>query len=243
MERVPRAPTSCASTRGRPPSETTTWAARLTSSTCSRRTPTAPARVLPNGNPASNSSGGDYWFIYKDVLFIDLNSNSSTRRAGRRRRRGAHRLRHRRRQGSTAPRPRARCWSTTTRSTRRRPRRRTGTTRSAAVDFPTAFSKLGVDLVLQGHDHVYTRSYEIKNGAKANPDEKPGRGRGVHRSGRRRLRDGELGVRIEVLRHHQLRLERHERRGQRRGPAQPEQLLGQLGAGPGARAHVRQGRA
>ncbi len=42
------------------------------------------------------------------------------------------------------------------------------------VDFPTAFSKLGVDLVLQGHDHSYSRSYEIKNGAKANPDEKPG---------------------------------------------------------------------
>jgi hypothetical protein len=42
------------------------------------------------------------------------------------------------------------------------------------TDFPTVFSNLGVDLVLQGHDHVYSRSYEIKNGAKANRDEQPG---------------------------------------------------------------------
>ena len=41
-------------------------------------------------------------------------------------------------------------------------------------DFPTAFSNLGVDLVLQGHDHSYSRSYVIKNGEKANPAEQPG---------------------------------------------------------------------
>ena len=42
------------------------------------------------------------------------------------------------------------------------------------VDFPTTFSNLGVDLVLQGHDHSYSRSYLIKNGAKADPTEQPG---------------------------------------------------------------------
>ena len=42
------------------------------------------------------------------------------------------------------------------------------------VDFPTAFSNLGVDLVLQGHDHSYSRSYLIKNGVKQNADEQPG---------------------------------------------------------------------
>jgi 3',5'-cyclic AMP phosphodiesterase CpdA len=41
-------------------------------------------------------------------------------------------------------------------------------------DFPVAFSALGVDLVLQGHDHTYSRSYQIENGVKQNPDEKPG---------------------------------------------------------------------
>ena len=54
--------------------------------------------LYSNGNPASNTSGGDYWYIYKDVLFIDLNSNSYATAAGRRRRRGAHRVRHRRHQ-------------------------------------------------------------------------------------------------------------------------------------------------
>src|SRR6201999_3959707 len=42
------------------------------------------------------------------------------------------------------------------------------------LDFPTAFSNLGVDLVLQGHDHSYSRSYAIKNGQKANAAEQPG---------------------------------------------------------------------
>ncbi|GMA23148.1 hypothetical protein GCM10025864_09070 [Luteimicrobium album] len=34
------------------------------------------AAYYANGSPTSNTSGGDYWYIYKDVLFIDLNSNS-----------------------------------------------------------------------------------------------------------------------------------------------------------------------
>ena len=42
------------------------------------------------------------------------------------------------------------------------------------VDFPVAFSRLGVDLVLQGHDHSYSRSYMIDSGVKQKPEEKPG---------------------------------------------------------------------
>jgi 3',5'-cyclic AMP phosphodiesterase CpdA len=41
-------------------------------------------------------------------------------------------------------------------------------------DFPAAFSRLGVDLVLQGHDHSYSRSYLIENGVKQTVSEKPG---------------------------------------------------------------------
>ena len=48
------------------------------------------------------------------------------------------------------------------------------TTSSAASDFPTAFSNLGVDLVLQGHDHSYSRSYALKNGQKSDVAEQPG---------------------------------------------------------------------
>ena len=49
-----------------------------------------------------------------------------------------------------------------------------GDNKQRRQDFPTAFSNLGVDLVLQGHDHSYSRSYAIKNGQKANPAEQPG---------------------------------------------------------------------
>jgi acid phosphatase type 7 len=37
--------------------------------------------------------------------------------------------------------------------------------------FIPIFDKHAVDLVLQGHDHTYSRSYKIKNGAKAGPHE------------------------------------------------------------------------
>jgi 3',5'-cyclic AMP phosphodiesterase CpdA len=39
---------------------------------------------------------------------------------------------------------------------------------------PTAISDLGIDLVLQGHDHSYARSYLIRNGEKADPAEEAG---------------------------------------------------------------------
>jgi hypothetical protein len=42
------------------------------------------------------------------------------------------------------------------------------------LDFPQAFSALGVDLVLQGHDHSYSRSYLIESGVKQKTDERPG---------------------------------------------------------------------
>ncbi|MDR6689485.1 hypothetical protein J2X55_000384 [Microbacterium sp. 1154] len=118
-------------------------------------------------------SGGDYWFIYKDVLYIDLNSNSYATSQG-----GGGDDAHIsyvtdvvNKHGADAkytvlvyhhaiysPADHAKDADNKIRRT----------------DFPTAFSKLGVDLVLQGHDHSYSRSYEIKNGAKANADEKPG---------------------------------------------------------------------
>ncbi|WP_431279921.1 fibronectin type III domain-containing protein [Leifsonia poae] len=126
-----------------------------------------------NGTPASNTSGGDYWYIYKDVLFIDLNSNSYATSQG-----GGGDAAHVgyvtdvvNQHGADAkytvlvyhhsiysPADHA----------------KDGDNKTRRVDFPTTFSKLGVDLVLQGHDHSYSRSYEIKNGAKANPDEQPG---------------------------------------------------------------------
>ncbi|MFD3521327.1 fibronectin type III domain-containing protein [Streptomyces sp. NPDC058653] len=131
------------------------------------------APYYSNGNPASNTSGGDYWYIYKDVLFIDLNSNSYATSQG-----GGGDAAHLdyvtdviNKHGAEAK------WKVLTyhhsiyspaahaQDSDNKVRR---------VDFPTTFSKLGVDLVLQGHDHSYSRSYLNKNGQKENPDEQPG---------------------------------------------------------------------
>jgi purple acid phosphatase-like protein/calcineurin-like phosphoesterase family protein len=131
------------------------------------------APYYSNGNPAGTSSGGDYWYIYKDVLFIDLNSNSYNPSTG-----GGGDAAHINyvtdvinKHGDEAkwkvlvyhhsiysPASHAKDSDNKTRRT----------------DFPTVFSKLGVDLVLQGHDHSYSRSYLIKNGEKADPSEQPG---------------------------------------------------------------------
>jgi hypothetical protein len=125
-----------------------------------------------NGTPSSNTSGGDYWFIYKDVLFVDLNSNSYTTATG-----GGGDAAHISYVTDVVNQHGADAKYTVlvyhhaiyspadhAKDTDNKVRR---------VDFSTAFSKLGVDLVLQGHDHSYSRSYEIKNGAKADSDEQP----------------------------------------------------------------------
>ena len=133
----------------------------------------ASAAFYANGDPSGAQSGGDYWFVYKDVLFIDLNSNSYATTSG-----GGGDAAHLAyvtdvigQHGGDAkytvlvyhhsiysPADHA---NDADNAIRRQ-------------DFPTTFSNLGVDLVLQGHDHSYSRSYEIKNGAKADPNEQPG---------------------------------------------------------------------
>ena len=130
------------------------------------------APYYDNGNPAGTKSGGDYWYIYKDVLFIDLNSNSYNSANG-----GGDAAHVNyvtdviNKHGNEAK------WkvlvyhhaiyspASHAKDSENKQRR---------LDFPTTFSKLGVDLVLQGHDHSYSRSYLIKNGEKENPAEQPG---------------------------------------------------------------------
>ncbi|RQW93473.1 metallophosphoesterase [Micromonospora inaquosa] len=120
-------------------------------------------------------SGGDYWYIYKDVLFIDLNSNSYVNptdgSAGGDAAHVAYVTDVVKKHGSEAK------WkvlvyhhsiySAASHAT-------DADNKIRRKDFTTAFSELGIDMVLQGHDHVYTRSYSIKNGQKENPAEKPG---------------------------------------------------------------------
>ncbi|MFI6264273.1 fibronectin type III domain-containing protein [Micromonospora sp. NPDC051006] len=131
------------------------------------------APYYDNGNPAGTKSGGDYWFVYKDVLFIDINSNSYNPASG-----GGGDAAHVayitdvvNKHGSEAK------WkvlvyhhsiySPASHAT-------DGDNKQRREDFTTAFSNLGIDMVLQGHDHSYSRSYAIKNGQKANPAEQPG---------------------------------------------------------------------
>nr|WP_269328130.1 metallophosphoesterase family protein [Kineosporia mesophila] len=131
------------------------------------------ASYYVNGNPTSNTSGGDYWYMYKDVLFIDLNSNSYTSSSG-----GGGDEAHLSyvtdvitKHGADAK-YKVLVYHHSIYSPASHAKDADNKVRR--VDFPTTFSKLGVDLVLQGHDHAYTRSYLIKNGAKADADEQPG---------------------------------------------------------------------
>ncbi len=133
------------------------------------------AAYYANGDPDSNTSGGDYWYIYKDVLFIDINSNSYASSQG-----GGGDEAHTKYvtdiidQHGDEAKWKVLVYHHSIYSPAAHAKDKDNKARR--VDLPTTFSKLGVDLVLQGHDHSYTRSYEIKNGEKANPDEKPGQG-------------------------------------------------------------------
>ncbi|MET8631399.1 metallophosphoesterase family protein [Streptomyces sp. NPDC004074] len=130
------------------------------------------APYYDNGNPAGTKSGGDYWYIYKDVLFIDLNSNSYNSANG-----GGDAAHINyvtdviNKHGNEAK------WKVLVYHHAiysPASHAKDGDNKTRRVDFPTTFSKLGVDMVLQGHDHSYSRSYLIKNGEKANPAEQPG---------------------------------------------------------------------
>jgi hypothetical protein len=134
----------------------------------------------PNTNRApafyaggTTQSGGDYWFIYKDVLFIDLNSNAyTTGPAGDSDQAHIGFIadvvhHHGRKAKYTVLVYHHSIYSPAAHAN-------DGDNQKRRLDFPTAFSQLGVDLVLQGHDHSYSRSYLIDNGLKQHAGERPG---------------------------------------------------------------------
>jgi hypothetical protein len=132
------------------------------------------ASLYRSGN-RTNMSGGDYWFMYKNVLFIDLNSNaySTSGQAGV----DADEAhigfitnvvqQHAAEAKYTVLVYHHSIYSPANHAN-------DGDNQERRRDFPAAFSRLGVDLVLQGHDHSYSRSYLIDSGVKANAAEKPG---------------------------------------------------------------------
>ncbi|RKF27338.1 purple acid phosphatase family protein [Micromonospora globbae] len=123
----------------------------------------------------STRSGGDFWYIHKDVLFIDLNSNSYVNPTdGSLGGDAAHVAyvtdvvkKHGAEAKWTVLVYHHSIYSPASHAT-------DGDNKQRRKDFTTAFSDLGVDMVLQGHDHSYSRSYAIKNGQKENPAEQPG---------------------------------------------------------------------
>lgn len=133
------------------------------------------APYYDNGNPAGTKSGGDYWFVYKDVLFIDINSNSYKVPAGGGNVGDSAHVAYItdviNKHGAEAK------WKVLVyhHSIYSPASHATDTdNKDRREHFTTAFSNLGIDMVLQGHDHSYSRSYAIKNGQKADPAEQPG---------------------------------------------------------------------
>jgi hypothetical protein len=120
-------------------------------------------------------SGGDYWFIYKNVLFIDLNSNAYATSAQSGVDADTAHIgfitnviqQHGADADYTVLVYHHSIYSPADHANDADNQKR-------RLDFPTAFSQLGVDLVLQGHDHSYSRSYLIQSGAKQNANERPG---------------------------------------------------------------------
>lgn len=115
---------------------------------------------------SGTSSGGDYWFEYKDVLFMVINSNSrdySTHVPFLEKVVAEH--------GADAK------WKVlafhhSIYSVASHVN--DSSIQDLRANLPGTISKLGIDLVLQGHDHSYTRSYLVKDGALADSTELPG---------------------------------------------------------------------
>ncbi|PJJ65270.1 fibronectin type III domain-containing protein [Compostimonas suwonensis] len=118
------------------------------------------------GPGSGSSAGGDYWFIHKGVLFLDINSNSRDYTShiqwirdvvaehGDEAKWKMIAFHHSIYSGG--------------------PHATDSDVEDRRNVLPSLFSELGFDLVLQGHDHSYARSYLIRNGEKANPDEAAG---------------------------------------------------------------------
>jgi hypothetical protein len=120
------------------------------------------------GNSAT-TSGGDYWYTYKGVLFIHLNSNAYANGSD-----AAHigYITSVINAQTTKPRFTVLLFHHAIYSPAAHAN--DGDNKVRRVDFPTAFSNLGVDLVMAGHDHSYSRSYAIKNGQKSDAAEQAG---------------------------------------------------------------------
>ncbi len=189
----------------------------------------------PGGNTTTNS-GGDYWYMYKGVLFIDINSNAYSGGSD-----AAHVnyvrdviTRHGDDAKWTALVYHHSIYSPADHANDKDNQQR-------RFDFTRAFSDMGVDLVLQGHDHSYSRSYAIKNGKKANPAEQPGADEVFAGPG------GVIYLTANSAsgsKYYDLTTPDATQGGYGADPLDPtgQRHFAELGGEPGARPHLRQGR-
>lgn len=124
-----------------------------------------PNEDLTAGAGSATSSGGDYWFIYKDVLFLNINSNSRDYTSHY-----AWMDKVIAEQGANAK-WKAISFHHSLYSVG--PHQDDSDVIDRRSTMPQKISELGIDLVLMGHDHNYARTYLIKNGAKADENEVP----------------------------------------------------------------------
>jgi LPXTG-motif cell wall-anchored protein len=124
-----------------------------------------PNEDLTAGAGTATASGGDYWFIYKDVLFLNINSNSRDFSSHY-----AWMDKVVAEQGANAK------WKAVSFHHSLYsvgPHQDDTDVIDRRGTMPQKISELGIDLVLMGHDHNYARTYLIKNGQKADENEVP----------------------------------------------------------------------
>lgn len=118
--------------------------------------------ALPNNDLSTpelqTGAGGDYWYTYKGVLFVVINSNaqSSTKNP-------AHIDFVRK---AVEANPSAKWKIVSYHHAIYSPASHANDTDAVGrrPSFTQGFSDLGINLVLQGHDHSYSRSYVLRNG-------------------------------------------------------------------------------
>ena len=118
--------------------------------------------ALPNNDVTTaelqTGAGGDYWYMYKGVLFVVINSNaqSSTKNP-------AH-IDFVREAVEANPSAKWRVVSYHHSIYSPASHANDGDAVGRRPSFTQGFSDLGINLVLQGHDHSYSRSYVLRNG-------------------------------------------------------------------------------
>lgn len=117
---------------------------------------------LPNNDLTTpelqTGAGGDYWYTYKGVLFVAINSNAQSATKN-----PAH-IDFVRKAVEANPSAKWRVVSYHHAIYSPASHANDGDAVGRRPSFTQGFSDLGINLVLQGHDHSYSRSYVLRNG-------------------------------------------------------------------------------